>query len=538
MNELKLLPFFLDSLSRFGNPHHGIVDGTTLDDGGAGVPHPTLIPYVQSPGLWVTPALELHVPGHTFIPPVYTLPEVAPADETWLDHAVLSGCARALYQKNIFTATPSGHAYRFLVSFGVGDTWACTISSSSVAVSVGGGSAQCLVVLTPFGQFGIDPAPDPISLPTNVLSPCGQPSYGGANDFPADALILRPFDVSQNGQSVILGVVKDDPTFSGYGAPRGFLRLDITKAGATLSLLKSRADLLAGVNQTYSLVGTGGIDEADFGCTGSGAHTVPVAAFTYTETRDITASNLFAAFFNAAGAVDYLRYNITSNLTRVATADGYSINCSGCSGGVSTGCDVAPSTVVATANNGAHTGTVTIVRDSDSSTLATASFSDSASYSGTASYIGSDTWHSVGDAPVGMVYSGTALGGTAYSQPFVASTILDLTTSAIEVPMLGFTGVFIEYEDSVVGTVSRTASTEGGSLGPFVRQVGMLGLFGHSINIAPVETFIGAARHEQYIGIAGSGTHSPVVCAHPVTGQIIYQMALNAAYPNPSYGWA
>lgn len=531
MSDIPLLPSFLDHpAGPFGNPHHGIVDGTALADGGAGVTHPDLVTYLQNAKLWVSPAIEFVVPGHSF-----TAPGSPPAGVNWLDYAILAGANRALYQKNIFSGTTAaGHAQQFLVSFGVGDTWACAITSLGIAADSGGGTAGCTVEMMPFGIFSDTAPPGNIVMAAPSLSPCGQPLFsGGTDDFSNVALTLRVFDILPSGQSAILGIVRDvDPAFHGYEAPRGFLRLDITKTGVSLSVLKSRADMLVQVDQTYSETSS---PPPDYSCGGSDGGSVSVAASTNTQSRSTVAENIFCAYFNTSGVVEYLRYEVSATFASSGGFGAYTINCSGCSAGTYTGCDVASGTVISATNSATHSGSVAIVRVSDSVVVASATFSDSGSYVGTASYLGGGSWHNVGD--INYNYTGTALGGTVYNVNQPTESVDNIQGAAVYATM-GFVEVFPLYITSTIGVTSYTATPEDTFGDAAVVQVGMHGLYSHAINRGPIETFVGAARYSQAAAIAGSATHSPVVSAHPRTGQITHKMVTDGTTPPPSYGWA
>lgn len=525
--DLILLPYFIDQIGQpIGNPHHGIVDGTALDDGGAGVTHPALLPYVQSIRLWVTPTNALKVPGNTF-----TAPADPPAGVTWLDHAIVSGAQKALYQTNAFPAVMADHANKWLLSFGVGDTWKCTISSS-VAVDSGGGTAACSVILVPFGRFGLETNPPNITLTTNTLNPCGQPLFG-ADDFPETPLKLIPFDISDDGQSAILGMVQDSPLYHGYAAPRGFVRIDISKTSATLTLLKSRSEMLVSVTQSYSESHSGGISDADFSCL-SEPFTVTVPAYTTTQNKTLTASNLFAAYFDSAGVIQYLRYDVVSNFSATWDHSSYGITCEFCTSGTGDGCEPPGGTSVSVSANATYAGTVNIIRISDSSVMRSASWSDSVTGSGTATSSGG-SW--LNSNTTSTTKAGTALGGTVYSVTSPGS--YSGTDSVIALPNVVFSKMYLDYPNSVPTIPSYITYPPdfGGLPGP-VSCIGMLGLIGHEAHIGDAEIFAGAVRAGVYDALPYSGDTGVVVSAHPVTGEIIHSLAPIGTDPAPSYGWA
>lgn len=223
---------------RWGTPHHGLLDGATLDDGDTGVSHPHVYGYWQDDYLSIVPCFALTVPGHT--PP--TLPVPSPGNH-WLGYGLFTGTRHAFYRKTLLPVPQYG---AWALSFGVGDTWRAVIGSTAVVPNSGGGTCGVTVYLTRFGQMQQpDDATLEIILPSNTLSPCGQPLFsGGADDFASTALYLRPLDFSRDGTKVLLGVMPEIEGYNGFGAPRGVLLLEITRSAATLSLFKSRSDML------------------------------------------------------------------------------------------------------------------------------------------------------------------------------------------------------------------------------------------------------------------------------------------------------
>ncbi|MCK9386122.1 MAG: hypothetical protein M0Q15_16045 [Nevskia sp.] len=513
MDEPQLGQPILSRMVAWGNSHHGIVTGTTLADGGSGIAHPAIYSARQSDKLWVTPALEHVVPGHVFTPPVFTLPEVQPADETWHDYATLGGTNNVTYRTAI--------GGNWLVSFGVGDTWRVGSLFRSVEVSVGGGTAYVTLTLTPFGLFSEDAPPAPISLVSSVLTPCGQLPFGSYSpDFYSTALKLVVFDVSPDGQNAILGVC--DSAIEGFSQPRGFLQLNISKTAATLTLLKSRGDILGTPSTSTSNPGTA-ID-ADACTSAPGVWVQGLSGWVVTETG--SAQNLIGAYFDSAGVAQFIASKV-AYVTVTTHADyTYTSTCTTCSSGHLVGCSVDAGQTVDFSRTMNSTQTVSIIRLGDGSVMHSTVYQMSYNRAVTGVSDAFGNWLYSGSMT--HSYSGTSLGGgdMAHSFPPVAVNPL--------------TGGFGSFEFGVQPYINSVYGAEFyNEYNGVIGQIGLHGLIAHQLVYgAYLETYVGHLRSNIHSGLPYDATKSMVISAHPKTGQVIHQQSVYSTSMPASYGWA
>lgn len=521
MSELIVTPFFLDQKpAALGNPYHGIVNGQTLNAGAAPLscPEPLESERIHNQ-VWLTPVVDVRVPGHSFTPPT---PPVA--GETWLDHALVAGVRNALYHKDALGD--------WLLSFGVGDTWRCEFTGADknfITHDASGGTSQCQITMVPFGRFGESPAPQTITILSNVLSPCGQPPYtGGTDDFPDSGIYsgYRLLDISASGTSLLLSV-------GGFSvsnlAPRGIMRLDFARINsstitATLSMLKSRAAMLVSFSETYV--------ENSQGQTGT--PTGVSAAYSY-RTWTVSASHLLSAYFDASSTVQYLLYEVNNSETRNGDISSYPTP------GPSS---ANLSTVVTT------TGTASIKRVSDSATLRSASWTNGDTHSGTASTADGTSWY--GNYTEAVSGTGTTMGG---------ATINGSTSySQVNVPLGGPPNVYLGASAALdnaypsYGLRPNLAVSSGTTFpkdfnGNALMALGPRGIVGHLHRpyhqIYTGETFIGTIHASGYASLPyhNSGSTSGIVASvHPVTGQIIHKIIPVPPVGDPSqldrsYGW-
>lgn len=521
MSELIVTPFFLDEEpALLGNCYHGIVDGNTLNTGVAlrTYPNPLESARIDSQ-VWFTPVIDVRVPGHSFTPPTPTV-----TGETWLDYALVAGVRNAVYHKDAL-----GY---WLLSFGVGDTWRCEFSGTNqnlITHNASGGTTQCQVTMVPFGRFGESPVPQAITILSNTLAPCGQPPYtGNTDDFPDSGIYsgYQLLDISASGTSLLLSV-------GGFSvsnlAPRGIMRLDIARINsstitATLSMLKSRSDMLVSFSETYTANQQGQ----------TGTATGVSASYSY-RTWTVSASHLLGAYFDASGTVQYLGYEVNNSETRNEDISSYDTP------GPSS---ANLSTVVTT------TGTALIKRLGDSATLRSASWTNGDTHSGTVSTSDGSNWY--GNTNEAVSGTGTTMGGStingsaSYSYlnaPWGGPPTAGLSTPAALVNAYPSYGVRPNLATSSGTTFPKDFN------GNALMALGPRGILGHLHRpyhqIYTGETFMGTARAAGYASLPyyGTGSTSGIVASvHPVTGQIIHKIITVPAVGEPtqldrSYGW-
>lgn len=499
---------------RWGNPHHGLLDGTTLADGGAGVSHPALGSYQQGSGLWITPAFSIKVPGL----PVVALPAAVPGME-WHDYATFSGTRLAFYRTNII---PIPQKNFWVASFGMGDTWRVGgLDGLSVIPDAGGGTLTVSLTLTRFGQMQVpEDETLSISLTSNTIG-AGQPVFtGGEDDFASSALVLQVMDISPSGNKVLLAAMPTGEAYiARYGAPRGLYLLELTRSAATLSLVKSRSDMLVSVvDELTSSSITGGLNDADRSCSTAGVLTVP--EYNYNSVVTTTAINLIGAYFDDAGAIEYIRSSIVRVATVATTYASWTQTCGSCEFGLLASCTTDAQTVSSsTTFTAIETATLEKVVGTGVIASATSTCQRITAGSHTASG-GSfvDTY----DATESITQN--SISGRSYTSTGPIDPATPLTFRA-----------YPEYHLPGFGTFTRAPFEFGNGLGVFpISQVGLSGMLAH-FSGGSLETSILTARH----GVGGytAAASSTVISVHPATGELAVKTGTWSDSAVPSFGW-
>lgn len=513
---------------RWGNPNHGLLDGALLDDGGAGATFPDLRPYRQSADLWVTPALRIEVPG--YVPP--ELPVAAPG-ATWLGYGIMAGLRRTLYQKELFFLTDTH--FQWMASFGEGDTWRCSASTPTVTAGSGTGDGTASVSVT-FHRFGdlqqVDPVIETFILTSNTIT-AGQPVFSGTtDDFASSSMKLVPIDFSEDGTDVIIAVMPVVADYFGFSAPRGLMRLQLTKTTATLTLLKSRSDMLVSVVEASSGSTAGGISEADFTCTVP--RTLNVPAYDSSSIKSVTATHIVGAYFKADGVLDYLHSEVVTVDSIVQHYDSWTQECSSCVSGDLGGCTVTDGQSIGSTVTGSTTESVTISRLSDAGVIVAASASYITSSIGTHASSGG-SW--TNNASRTITVSQTSISGSVQESVSAADST-PTTTSLPEHPTFeilayhaypyhsrGSDGSFTRapYEFDNVSSVSP------------VSLVGSGGMLCH-FSAAFLEYSVFSAQHAT-AGEVTTGGDRAIVSVHPKTGEVATKTGTWSETGAPSFGW-